>query len=122
MPQLPCLNVGRTNKDIWMPLELCHIVKGQQGRMKLDPRQQDQMVKVATQSPQNRLQWIDRCINQNAKLDSDPSAKAWGLSINKQMATVGPKPCFCTEAEQKRCLTRLIVPECCSLPTACLEA
>ena len=38
-PQLPCLNVGRATKVIWMPLELCHIAKGQR-RLKLNPDEQ----------------------------------------------------------------------------------
>ncbi|KAK9811199.1 hypothetical protein WJX73_009529 [Symbiochloris irregularis] len=88
MPQLPCLNVGRPNKDIWMPLELCTVVRGQQGRMKLDPSQQDKMVQVATQGPANRLNWIDKCINQHASLDTDGAVKAWGLKLQGQMATV----------------------------------
>ena len=93
MPHLPCLNVGRPNKDIWMPLELCTVVKGQQGRMKLDPSQQDKMVQVATQGPANRLNWIDKCINQHANLDTDGAVRAWGLKLQGQMATVGPQSC-----------------------------
>ena len=45
-PRLPCLNVGRATKEIWMPLELCAIAKGQR-RLKLSSDEQ------ASQPPQS---------------------------------------------------------------------
>lgn len=86
--QLPCLNVGRTNKEIWLPLEVCHLAKGQQGRMKLDREQQDKMVKVAAQPPANRLRWIQDCMGTHARLNEDPSVQAFGMEISNSMATV----------------------------------
>ena len=87
-PRLPCLNVGRPNKEIWLPLEVCHITRGQR-RMKLDERQQAAMVSTAAQEPKARLQWIQECVTKHAKLDQDPSVKAFGMGVANTLSAVG---------------------------------
>lgn len=86
-PRLPCLNVGRPDKEIWLPVEVCHISQGQR-RMKLDERQQANMVSSAAQDPRDRLRWIERCMTQHAKLDQDPSVRAFGMNVNTKLSEV----------------------------------
>jgi len=37
-PDMPCVNCGTFTKPVWLPAELCYIVKGQR-RLKLDESQ-----------------------------------------------------------------------------------
>ena len=87
LARLPCLNMGRGNKPNWQPIELCWIAKGQR-RMKLDERQQGNMVRVAAQDPKDRQRWIEHCANDVAKLHLDPSLAAFGLSVSTKMSSV----------------------------------
>ena len=86
-PRLPCLNVGRPNKEIWLPMEVCFVIRGQR-RMKLDERQQAAMVTQASQDPKARLEWIQRCVRTHAKLDADPSVRAFGMNVSDTLSEV----------------------------------
>ena len=88
-PGLPCLNVGRPNKEIWLPVEVCWISKGQR-RMKLDEKQQGEMVKSAAQNPPERLGWIEHCVKDFAKLDQEESVRAFGMDVSQSMVSVRP--------------------------------
>lgn len=90
LARLPCLNMGRGNKPNWQPIELCWIAKGQR-RMKLDERQQGNMVRVAAQDPKDRQRWIEHCANDVAKLHLDPSLAAFGLSVSTKMSSVSAR-------------------------------
>ena len=70
-------------------MEVCFITKGQR-RMKLDERQQAQMVSVAAQDPKDRQRWIEHCVRDFAKLDQEPSVRAFGMDVHNAMSTVLP--------------------------------
>jgi len=49
-PSLPCLNVGGSGKPTYVPAELATVKRGQR-KLKLDERQQAQMIREAAIKP-----------------------------------------------------------------------
>lgn len=49
-PNLPCLNVGASGKPTYVPAELATVKRGQR-KLKLDERQQAQMIREAAIKP-----------------------------------------------------------------------
>lgn len=49
-PKLPCLNVGASGKPTYVPAELATVKRGQR-KLKLDERQQAQMIREAAIKP-----------------------------------------------------------------------
>lgn len=49
-PNLPCLNVGQSGKPTYVPAELATVKRGQR-KLKLDERQQAQMIREAAIKP-----------------------------------------------------------------------
>ena len=54
-PKLPCLNVGGSGKPTYVPAELAMVKRGQR-KLKLDERQQAQMIREAAIKP-----FVSRC-------------------------------------------------------------
>lgn len=54
-PNLPCLNVGASGKPTYVPAELATVKRGQR-KLKLDERQQAQMIREAAIKPGVSLQ------------------------------------------------------------------
>lgn len=54
-PGLPCLNVGGSGKPTYVPAELATVKRGQR-KLKLDERQQAQMIREAAIKPGVRFQ------------------------------------------------------------------
>ena len=68
-PNLPCLNVGASGKPTYVPAELATVKRGQR-KLKLDERQQAQMIREAAIKPAVSLPF---CM---ASLVTSPSADA----------------------------------------------
>ncbi|KAK9804875.1 hypothetical protein WJX72_009755 [[Myrmecia] bisecta] len=86
-PNLPCLNVGSARKAIYLPPEVCEIVKGQR-RLKLDEKQTAEMIKTAAMKPQDRVPQIERSVKELGKLTTDPTVKAFGMQVNDRLMEV----------------------------------
>ncbi|CAL8468702.1 g8242 [Coccomyxa elongata] len=86
-PEVPCINVGTPTKPVWLPPEICWIVEGQR-RLKLDERQTAEMIKTAAQRPQERKDYIQKCIKDFARLPNDPVVEAFKLTLDPDLLKV----------------------------------
>lgn len=90
------LNVGTPTKEILLPIEVCKLASGQR-RLKLDPKQTADMIKITAQRPSDRSGRIMRALNEDSKIPADETVKKFGMQVSTQMALVGSpdrKPLF----------------------------
>lgn len=86
-PNLPCVKVG--TKGTSMPIELCDIVPGQRYMHTLTTEQRNGMLQATTEEPRKRIRSVQDCAARVSKeINSDPSAKAFGLQIDSRMMEV----------------------------------
>nr|XP_016468232.1 PREDICTED: protein argonaute 1-like isoform X2 [Nicotiana tabacum] len=85
--QLPCLQVGNTQRPNYLPMEVCKIVEGQRYSKRLNERQITALLKVTCQRPQEREHDILQTVHHNAYAD-DPYAKEFGIKISEKLAQV----------------------------------
>uniref|UniRef100_A0A1J3CP72 Protein argonaute 1 n=1 Tax=Noccaea caerulescens TaxID=107243 RepID=A0A1J3CP72_NOCCA len=85
--QLPCLQVGNSNRPNYLPMEVCKIVEGQRYSKRLNERQITALLKVTCQRPQEREKDILKTVQLN-DYSKDPYAKEFGIKINPTLATV----------------------------------
>ncbi|KAJ8559744.1 hypothetical protein K7X08_003802 [Anisodus acutangulus] len=85
--QLPCLQVGNTQRPNYLPMEVCKIVEGQRYSKRLNERQITALLKVTCQRPQEREGDILQTVRHNAYAD-DPYAKEFGIKISEKLAQV----------------------------------
>ena len=62
-PLLPCLHVGKKNSTIYLPMEVCHIVKGQRAFRWLPEQQKAGMIKYLAMRPQDRFRKIHETVS-----------------------------------------------------------
>nr|QVD39219.1 Argonaute 2 [Schistocerca gregaria] len=91
-PNLPCLHVGAQNRatPIFLPVELCTIVKGQVTFKKMNEPQTSAMIKYAATSTVERKSKIDHSIRQ-ADYNSDAGIKEFGISVSSQFESVNAR-------------------------------
>ncbi|KAJ3387739.1 argonaute 1 [Lobulomyces angularis] len=89
-PQLPCLVVGDVSKNIYLPLEVCDIVKGQRHLRKLNERQTAEMIKFTCQPPHVRSNKISAGITILQQRDNE-YLKEFNVQIGHEMAIVNAR-------------------------------
>ncbi|XP_018492188.1 protein argonaute 1 [Raphanus sativus] len=85
--QLPCLQVGNSNRPNYLPMEVCKIVEGQRYSKRLNERQITALLNVTCQRPQEREKDILNTVGLN-DYDKDPYAKEFGIKISASIASV----------------------------------
>jgi eukaryotic translation initiation factor 2C len=86
-PDLPCLHVGPSNKNIFIPMELCRIAKGQRCVKKLSEMQLRNMIRHTAKPAEERRQNIMEKVH-SAGYDTDPVLQEYGLKVHQQMEKV----------------------------------
>ncbi|MFS7921905.1 putative post-transcriptional gene silencing PAZ-Argonaute family [Helianthus anomalus] len=85
---LPCIDVGKPNKPIYLPLEvLCSLVSLQRYTKALSTLQRASVVEKSRQKPQEKMQAITNAMK-NYHYDDDPLLSSCGISIEIQLAQV----------------------------------
>nr|AHC30882.1 argonaute 6 protein [Dimocarpus longan] len=84
---LPCLDVGKPNRPIYLPLELCSLISLQRYTKSLSLMQRASLVEKSRQKPQERMRTLTDAVR-NYHYDEDPVLSACGISIEKQLAQV----------------------------------
>ncbi|KAK1322438.1 Protein argonaute 1B [Acorus calamus] len=84
---LPCLQVGNTQRPNYLPMEVCKIVEGQRYSKRLNEKQITALLKVTCQRPQDREHDIIRTVRHNA-YHEDPYAREFGIRISEELASV----------------------------------
>ncbi|XP_019099422.1 PREDICTED: protein argonaute 1 isoform X4 [Camelina sativa] len=85
--QLPCLQVGNSNRPNYLPMEVCKIVEGQRYSKRLNERQITALLKVTCQRPIDREKDILRTVQLN-NYEKDPYAQEFGIKISTSLASV----------------------------------
>ncbi|KAG9129251.1 hypothetical protein Leryth_006460 [Lithospermum erythrorhizon] len=85
--QLPCLQVGNTQRPNYLPMEVCKIVEGQRYSKRLNEKQITALLKVTCQRPYEREQDILQTVHHNA-YGEDPYAQEFGIKISEKLAQV----------------------------------
>ncbi|XP_051136528.1 protein argonaute 1-like [Andrographis paniculata] len=85
--QLPCLQVGNTQRPNYLPMEVCKIVQGQRYSKRLNERQITALLKVTCQRPKDREADIVKTVRHN-QYSGDKYANEFGIKISENLAQV----------------------------------
>lgn len=83
-PNLPCLHVGALQKKIYIPMELCHTIKGQKTPRKATDKQVAEMIKSTCTTPSDRKRLIEGKF-QEAQYGSDDLLKKFQMQVKPGM-------------------------------------
>lgn len=109
---LPCLLVGNQQRQNYLPMEVCKIVKGQRYSKRLNQNQIRNLLDQTCRHPRDREQDIVKMVKQNAYQD-DPYAKEFGIKISDRLASVearilpAPRLKYNETGREKDCLPRV---------------
>ncbi|KAI7880301.1 Piwi-domain-containing protein [Lichtheimia hyalospora FSU 10163] len=84
---LPCVVVKR---DIFLPMEVCHVVAGQRFMKKLNEKQTAEMIKFTCQKPQVRANKINQGFSM-LQYRNNPYIQQFGMNIKSEMAMVSAR-------------------------------
>ncbi len=84
---LPCLQVGREDKNTYLPLEVCNIVSGQRCLKKLSDQQTSTMIRATARSAPMREREIGKLM-QEANFEEDPYVREFGINVSSRLMEV----------------------------------
>ncbi|KAK9924461.1 hypothetical protein M0R45_032828 [Rubus argutus] len=84
---LPCLDVGKTKRPNYVPLELCSLVSLQRYKKALSSKQRASIVGNSRQRPQDRIRRLTETVR-NYGYDDEPVLVACGISIEKKLTQI----------------------------------
>ncbi|VFQ91173.1 unnamed protein product [Cuscuta campestris] len=84
---MPCVDVGKPKKPIYLPIELCSLVSLQRYTKELSFTQRASLVESSRQKPPARIQVVIDAVR-NYCYDDDPFLAACGISTEKQLLQV----------------------------------
>ena len=86
-PHYPCIHVGKPEKTVYLPIELCMMRKQVLPRFKhIDNNQRQKMIRAAAKPPKERRATIERNLkNLSNHYDKDPCANVFGLKVKGEM-------------------------------------
>ncbi|XP_057740880.1 protein argonaute 16 [Arachis stenosperma] len=84
---LPCLDVGKPNRPIYLPLELCSLVSLQRYTKALSPIQKASLIEKSRQKPQDKIKTLTNAVGNNS-YDHDPVLAACGIYVDKKLIEV----------------------------------
>ncbi|KAL8146423.1 hypothetical protein AgCh_004241 [Apium graveolens] len=84
---LPALNAGTDAKPIYMPMEVCRIVKGQRCAKKLNERQVTSLLRATCQRPSDREASIMQMTRQN-NYNDDELVSEFGIQVGTEMTSI----------------------------------
>lgn len=81
-PNLPCIQVYPENRNSYLPIEVCEIIRGQHSRNPLEPRQNSEMIKNTAIAPSDRFKRIRETVN--SIVLKDKTVQAFGLEVSQE--------------------------------------
>ncbi|KAH6808549.1 hypothetical protein C2S51_000305 [Perilla frutescens var. frutescens] len=83
---LPCINIGKPNRAVFFPVELCYLVPLQRNKNELNVYQRTAMVTKSSQKPDELLKVLtDGSKRIKHEIEVDPLLKSCGISINSSL-------------------------------------
>ncbi|CAN4100830.1 unnamed protein product [Withania somnifera] len=86
-PMLPAIQAGSSSKPVYLPMEICKIVKGQRYTKMLNGRQVTEMLKATCQRPVEREEAIQQIVNANNYAD-DKMMGEFGIGVSSGMTAI----------------------------------
>lgn len=83
-PHFPCVQCGRPDHPVYIPLEVCQLVEGQHCRKKLDENQTAEMIKRTAKPPSKRFQEIRQSVRDLVD-SSDSYLREFGIKISTDL-------------------------------------
>ncbi|XP_021865025.1 protein argonaute 16 isoform X2 [Spinacia oleracea] len=84
---MPCLDVGKPNKPIYLPIEICSLISLQRYRKQLSPTQKITLLERTKLKPHDRMKALTDAVKNN-QYESDPLLVACGISVEKQFMQI----------------------------------
>lgn len=84
---LPCLDVGKPKRPIYLPLELCSLVSLQRYTKALSSNQRTTLLEKSRQKPLDRIRTLTDALESHG-YNEDPMLAACGISIEKHLTPV----------------------------------
>jgi len=84
---LPCINVGKPKKPIFLPIEFCTLVSLQRYTKSLNTMQRASLVEKSRQKPQERMRVLSDALKIN-NYAAEPLLKSCGISISDNFTQV----------------------------------
>ncbi|KAL8641325.1 MAG: hypothetical protein Q9226_008650, partial [Calogaya cf. arnoldii] len=91
-PEVPCINVGSDQRQVFIPSELLTIEPGQQYNKKLSADQTAEMLNFAVRKPaENARRIVEEGASMMRLSDANPKLTAFGLQVIPRMITVNAR-------------------------------
>ncbi|XP_057522848.1 protein argonaute 16-like isoform X2 [Amaranthus tricolor] len=87
---MPCLDVGKPNRPIYLPIEICSLISLQRHRNPLSPTQQITVLEKFKQKPHDRMKALTDAVKNN-QYENDPFLGACGISVEKQFMKIAAR-------------------------------
>ena len=89
-PHYPCIHVGKPEKTLYLPIELCTLKKQVLPWFKhLDDNNRQKIIRAAAKPPNERRSIIEKNLrNLSNHYDRDPYANAFGLKVSSEMMKI----------------------------------
>lgn len=86
-PDLPCLNVGSKERDIYLPIDVCNILEGQRCVKKLTDIQTSNMIRQTAKPAWQREKTINETVK-SARFSRDAVANEFGIRVDPKMVEI----------------------------------
>ena len=86
-PKLPCLHVGSKERKVYLPIDVCEIVKGQRSVKKLTEGQLSNMIRHTAKPAYQREKEINQTVR-NARYHEDSVVKGFGIRVDTKMVEI----------------------------------
>jgi len=87
-PNFPVINVGSTQRPVYMPAEAVEIIPGQPLQRKLNARETQNMITFACRSPVANATSITTFGRKSLKLDDSRELSEFGVQVSKDLLTI----------------------------------
>nr|ATG34093.1 argonaute 16 [Suaeda salsa] len=84
---MPCLDVGKPDRPIYLPIEICSLISLQRYKRLLSPTQQVTYLEKTKLKPHDRMKALTDAIKNN-QYENDPLLVASGISVEKQFMQI----------------------------------
>ncbi|KAK9279006.1 hypothetical protein L1049_012681 [Liquidambar formosana] len=85
---LPALQAGSDSNPVYLPMELCRIVKGQRYSKKLSDRQVTALLRATCQRPTDRERTIKQMVRQNNYSGDELVGREFGIQVRDELTLV----------------------------------
>uniref|UniRef100_A0A803LTC2 Argonaute 4 n=1 Tax=Chenopodium quinoa TaxID=63459 RepID=A0A803LTC2_CHEQI len=84
---LPCVNVGKPKRPIYIPIELCSLLPLQRYTKALTVRQRSSLVEISRQKPQEKIRTLTDALR-ISNYAAEPLLRTCGITINNEFMQV----------------------------------